>query len=46
MSSLMEDLLSESSIDKLEEGEIIKGRIMEIRPTEVIEELGAHPRKL
>ncbi|MBC2601959.1 30S ribosomal protein S1 [Puniceicoccus vermicola] len=40
MSSLMEDLLSESSIDKLEEGEIIKGRIMEIRPTEVIVDIG------
>ncbi len=36
----MEDLLSESSIDKLEEGEIIKGRIMEIRPTEVIVDIG------
>lgn len=40
MSSLMEELLSDSSIDKLEEGEIIKGRIMEIRPTEVIIDIG------
>jgi len=36
----MEELLSESGIDKLEEGEIIKGRIMEIRPTEVIVDIG------
>jgi len=36
----MEDLLSESSIGKLEEGEIIIGRIMEIRPTEVIVDIG------
>jgi len=36
----MEELLSASSIDKLEEGEIIKGRIMEIRPTEVIIDIG------
>jgi small subunit ribosomal protein S1 len=36
----MEDLLSESGIEKLEEGEIIKGRIMEIRPTEVIVDIG------
>jgi small subunit ribosomal protein S1 len=36
----MDELLSDSSIDKLEEGEIIKGRIMEIRPTEVIVDIG------
>lgn len=36
----MESLLAQSSIDKLEEGEIITARIMEIRPTEVIVDIG------
>ncbi len=36
----MEDLLAQSSIDQLQEGSIINGRIMEIRPTEVVVDIG------
>ncbi|WP_269522893.1 30S ribosomal protein S1 [Coraliomargarita parva] len=40
MSQLMEELLKDSTVDKLEEGSIIKGTIIEIRPTEVIVDIG------
>ncbi len=36
----MEELLKDSTVDKLEEGSIIKGTIIEIRPTEVIVDIG------
>jgi small subunit ribosomal protein S1 len=40
MSQLMEQLLQGSTIDNLEEGSIIKGTIIEIRPTEVVVDIG------
>ncbi|MFO8027211.1 MAG: 30S ribosomal protein S1 [Opitutales bacterium] len=40
MSQLMEELLAGSTIDNLEEGSIIKGTIIEIRPTEVVVDIG------
>jgi small subunit ribosomal protein S1 len=40
MSQLMEQLLKESSVENLNEGQIIKGRIIELRPTEVIIDIG------
>jgi len=40
MSQLMDQLLEGSSIDKLEEGSIINGTIIEIRPTEVVVDIG------
>ncbi|MFP4166521.1 MAG: 30S ribosomal protein S1 [Opitutales bacterium] len=40
MSQLMEELLQESSIATLDEGSIIKGTIIEIRPTEVVVDIG------
>lgn len=36
----MEQLLKESSVENLNEGQIIKGRIIELRPTEVIIDIG------
>jgi small subunit ribosomal protein S1 len=36
----MEELLQGSSLDTLEEGSIIKGTIIEIRPTEVVVDIG------
>ena len=36
----MEQLLADSNIDNLEEGSIIKGTIVEIRPTEVVVDIG------
>ncbi len=41
MGSVMEELLAESTIQPLEEGTIIKGRITEIRQSEVIVDIGA-----
>lgn len=38
--SLMETLLAGSNLDKLEEGSILKGTIVEIRPTEVVVDIG------
>ena len=38
--SLMEALLAGSNLDKLEEGSILKGTIVEIRPTEVVVDIG------
>lgn len=38
--SLMEELLASSNLDKLEEGSILKGTIVEIRPTEVVVDIG------
>lgn len=38
--SLMEELLAGSNLDKLEEGSILKGTIVEIRPTEVVVDIG------
>ena len=40
MSNLMEELLSESKFDSLQEGSIISGTIIEIRPNEVIVDIG------
>ncbi|WP_343192832.1 30S ribosomal protein S1 [Coraliomargarita sinensis] len=40
MSQLMEQLLEGSKIDNLEEGSIIQGTIIEIRPTEVVVDIG------
>ncbi|MEO0510654.1 MAG: 30S ribosomal protein S1 [Verrucomicrobiota bacterium] len=40
MSNLMEELLASSNVDNLEEGSIIKGTIIEIRPTEVVVDIG------
>jgi small subunit ribosomal protein S1 len=40
MSSFMESLLAESSINKLREGSIISGQIIEIRPNEVVVDIG------
>ncbi|MEM1221414.1 MAG: 30S ribosomal protein S1 [Verrucomicrobiota bacterium] len=40
MSQLMEELLAGSNLDNLEEGSIIKGTIVEIRPTEVVVDIG------
>jgi small subunit ribosomal protein S1 len=40
MSQLMEELLKGSSIENLNEGSIIKGTIIEIRPLEVIVDIG------
>ena len=40
MSSLMEELLASSNIDNLAEGSILKGTIVEIRPTEVVVDIG------
>ena len=40
MSQLMEELLAGSQIDNLKEGTIIKGIITEIRPTEVVVDIG------
>ena len=40
MSNLMEELLQESQFDNLKEGSIIKGTIIEIRPNEVIVDIG------
>ena len=40
MSQLMEQLLKESSVENLNEGNIIKGRIIELRPTEVVIDIG------
>jgi len=40
MSQLMEQLLKESSVENLNEGQIIKGRIIELRPTEVVIDIG------
>jgi small subunit ribosomal protein S1 len=36
----MEELLAGSNIDNLEEGSILKGTIVEIRPTEVVVDIG------
>ena len=36
----MEQLLADSNLDNLEEGSIIKGTIVEIRPTEVVVDIG------
>ena len=36
----MEELLKSSSLDNLVEGSIIKGTIIEIRPTEVVVDIG------
>ncbi len=36
----MEQLLKESSVDNLNEGQIIKGTIIELRPTEVVIDIG------
>ena len=36
----MEQLLADSNIDNLEEGSILKGTIIEIRPTEVVVDIG------
>lgn len=36
----MEELLASSNVDNLEEGSIIKGTIIEIRPTEVVVDIG------
>lgn len=41
MSSLMQELLDQSSFGKLQEGTIITGTITEIRPSEVIVDIGA-----
>ena len=38
--SLMQELLQNSAIDNLVEGSIIQGSIMEIRPTEIIVDIG------
>jgi small subunit ribosomal protein S1 len=38
--SLMEELLKSSTVDNLVEGSIIKGTIIEIRPTEVVIDIG------
>ena len=38
--SLMEELLQSSTVDNLVEGSIIKGTIIEIRPTEVVIDIG------
>ena len=38
--SLMEELLASSTVDNLEEGSIIAGTIVEIRPTEVVVDIG------
>jgi len=40
MSQLMEELLSGSTLDNLTEGSIISGVIIEIRPTEVVVDIG------
>ena len=40
MSHLMEELLKDSVLDSLREGTIIKGIITEIRPTEVVVDIG------
>lgn len=40
MSQLMEELLQESKFDNLQEGSIIEGTIIEIRPNEVIVDIG------
>ncbi|MEC7274199.1 MAG: 30S ribosomal protein S1 [Verrucomicrobiota bacterium] len=40
MSQLMEELLAGSNIDNLEESSILKGIIVEIRPTEVVVDIG------
>ena len=40
MSQLMDELLQESSVETLEEGSIIKGTIIEIRPSEVVVDIG------
>jgi small subunit ribosomal protein S1 len=40
MSQLMEELLAGSTVDNLEEGSIIKGTIIEIRPAEVVVDIG------
>ena len=36
----MEELLASSNIDNLAEGSILKGTIVEIRPTEVVVDIG------
>jgi small subunit ribosomal protein S1 len=41
MSSIMEELLGESSFENLKEGSIIEGTIIEIRQNEVIVDIGA-----
>ena len=40
MSHLMEELLKGSNVENLNEGSIIKGTIIEIRPTEVVVDIG------
>ena len=40
MSKVMQDLLAESSFDKLKEGEIVPGTITEIRQNEVVVDIG------
>jgi len=40
MSQLMEELLAGSTVDNLQEGSIIKGTIIEIRPAEVVVDIG------
>src|SRR5512145_3420636 len=40
MSSLMQDLLAQSSFDKLKEGAIVPGVITEIRQNEVVVDIG------
>ncbi|MGB0412870.1 MAG: S1 RNA-binding domain-containing protein, partial [Coraliomargarita sp.] len=40
MSNLMEELLASSTVDNLEEGSILSGVIIEIRPTEVVVDIG------
>src|SRR6202142_358319 len=40
MSSVMQDLLAQSSFDKLKEGSIVPGTITEIRQNEVVVDIG------
>ncbi|MGH7958884.1 MAG: S1 RNA-binding domain-containing protein, partial [Opitutaceae bacterium] len=40
MSSVMQDLLAQSSFDKLKEGAIVPGVITEIRQNEVVVDIG------
>ena len=41
----MEELLKGSEIDNLKEGSVIKGIITEIRPTEVVVDIGGKSRR-
>ncbi len=40
MSSLMQELLAQSSFDKLKEGAIVPGTITEVRQNEVVVDIG------